>query len=133
MEEVARGASIEDLRAKLTSKSGASESKDHVVSESKSNIPDTEKDTQRKKIETKGTKTNFSTDRVQRRKRDIMSLLTKYKPEAINENISHAPEVLSPIKQFSMDKEAHIDGPILNKKIYKLGDKELLVCLYHPI
>ncbi|XP_042048973.1 alpha-glucan water dikinase, chloroplastic-like isoform X2 [Salvia splendens] len=127
LEEVARGASTEDLRAKLTSKSGASESKDNFVSESKSNIPDTEKDGQRKKIQTKGTKTNFSTDRVQRRKRDIMSLLTKFKPEAINENISHAPEVLSPIKQFSMDKEAHIDGHIMNKKIYKLGDKELLV------
>ncbi|KAG6426420.1 hypothetical protein SASPL_110643 [Salvia splendens] len=127
LEEVARGTSTQDLRAKLISKSGASESKDHFVSESKSNIPDTEKDTQRRKIQAKGRETNFSTDRVQRRKRDIMSLLTKFKPESINDNISHAPEVLSPIKQFSMDKEAHIDGPIMNKKIYKLGDKELLV------
>ncbi|KAL1550865.1 alpha-glucan, water dikinase [Salvia divinorum] len=127
LEEVARGASIQDLREKLTSKSGASESKDQFVSESTSNIPDTEKDNQRKNIQAKDTITNFSTDRVQRRKRDIMSLLTKFKPESFNENISHAPEVLSPIKQFSMDKEAHIDGLIMNKKIYKLGDKELLV------
>ncbi|XP_057774579.1 alpha-glucan water dikinase, chloroplastic isoform X2 [Salvia miltiorrhiza] len=184
LEEVARGASTQDLRAKLTSKSGTSESKDQFVSESKSiasksNIPDdlvqiqayirwekagkpnfsaeqklkefeeARKELQveldkgsslediRKKI-TKGeiqtnvpkkqaTKTNFSNDRVQRRKRDIMSLLTKFEPKSIKENISPAPEVLSAIKQFSMDKEAHIDGPILNKKIYKLGDKEFLV------
>lgn len=45
LEEVARGASVEDLRAKLTGKNGTSESKEQFVSESKSNtskssIPD---------------------------------------------------------------------------------------------
>ncbi|XP_042064043.1 alpha-glucan water dikinase, chloroplastic-like isoform X1 [Salvia splendens] len=132
LEEVARGASVQDLREKLTSKNAASESKEQFVSESKNNIPDKEKDNNRKNIQSKvpkkqAQKTNFSNEKVQRKKRDIMSLLTKFTPESIKENISPSPEVLSPIKQFSMDKEVHIDGPIMNKKIYKLGDKELLV------
>lgn len=38
LEEVARGASVQDLRAKLTSKSGTSETKEQFVSESKGNI-----------------------------------------------------------------------------------------------
>ncbi|KAL1565640.1 alpha-glucan, water dikinase [Salvia divinorum] len=132
LEEVARGASVQDLRAKLTSKNAASESKEQFVSESTSNIPDKEKDNHRKNIQSKvpkkqAPKTNLSYEKVQRKKRDIMLLLTKFKPESIKENIFPSPEVLSPIKQFSMDKEAHIDVPIMNKKIYKLGDKELLV------
>lgn len=138
LEEVARGASVQDVRAKLTSKNAASESKEQLVSESKNNIPDKEKDNNRKNIQSKvprkqAQKTNFSNEKVQRKKRDIMSLLTRFKPESIKENIPPSPEVLSSIKQFSMDKEVHIDGPIMNKKIYKLGDKELLVCLQHPV
>lgn len=104
--ELDKGSSLEDIRKKIT-----------------------KGDIQTKVPKKQDTKTNFSNDRVQRRKRDIMSLLNKFKLKSIKENISPAPEVLSAIKQFSMDKEAHIDGPIMNKKIYKLGDKELLVCL----
>lgn len=40
LEEVARGISIQDLKTKLTSKNGTSESKEQLVSESKSDIPD---------------------------------------------------------------------------------------------
>lgn len=104
--ELDKGSSLEDIRKKLTK------------GEIKTNVS-----------KQPPKQTSFSADRVQRKKRDIMSLLTKFESKPIKENISPAPEALSAIKRFCMDKEALIDGPIMNKKIYKLGDKELLVCL----
>ncbi|GFP88008.1 alpha-glucan water dikinase chloroplastic [Phtheirospermum japonicum] len=77
-------------------------------------------------------KSYFTVERIQRKKRDIMSLLTKFSSVPIEEEsrtmlISSEPEVLSAVQQFSKEKEDHINGPIMNKKIYKLADKELLV------
>lgn len=62
-----------------------------------------------------------------------MSLLTKFASESIEENISPVPQVLSAIQQFSRAKEDNIDGPIMNKKLYKLADKELLVRMHQLI
>ncbi|KAK6160209.1 hypothetical protein DH2020_003590 [Rehmannia glutinosa] len=184
LEEIARGISIQDLRTRLTNKKDTSESKEQVVSGSKSNIPDdlvqiqsyirweragkpnyspeqqlkefeeARKELQvelekgasldeiRKKItqgdiQTKVSKqltkrSYFPVERIQRKKRDIMSLLTKFASVPMEEKISSVPEVLSAIQQLSKAKEDHMDGPIMNKKIYKLADKELLVLVAKP-
>ncbi|KAH6815578.1 Pyruvate phosphate dikinase [Perilla frutescens var. frutescens] len=108
-DELDKGSSLEDIRKKITKGEIQTKVSKHV------------------------TKKSFSTvDRIQRKKRDLMSLLTKFEPKSMEENISPEPEVLSAIQQFSLDKEAQIDGPIMNKKIYKLGDKELLVLVAKP-
>lgn len=110
--ELDKGLSLEDLRKKTTK------------GEVQTKVP------KQTKVSNQPAKGGFSNgQRVQRKKRDIMSILTKFDAKPMEENISPEPEVLSAIKQFSMDKEAHIDDPIVNKKIYKLGDKELLVCV----
>ncbi|KAK4485750.1 hypothetical protein RD792_008396 [Penstemon davidsonii] len=66
-------------------------------------------------------------ERIQRKKRDIMQLVTKFDSGPIEETFTSEPQVLSAIQQFAREMEDHIDGPILNQKIYKLSDKELLV------
>lgn len=107
--ELDKGSSLEDIRKKITK------------GEVQTKVSKQPQQTQQH--------TSFSTNRVQRKKRDIMSLLTKFETKPAKENISPSPEVLSAVKRFSMDKEANIDGPVVNKKFFKLGDKELLVCL----
>lgn len=104
--ELDKGSSLEDIRKKIT--------KGEVQTNVSKQPPQN---------------TSFNTNRVQRKNRDIMSLLTKFETNPTKENISRSPEVLSAVKRFSVDKEAQIDGPVMNKKIFKLGDKELLVCL----
>ncbi|KAL0421405.1 UNVERIFIED_CONTAM: Alpha-glucan water dikinase, chloroplastic [Sesamum latifolium] len=70
-------------------------------------------------------KSYFTTERIQRKGRDLMSLLTKFASVPIEEKISSEPEVLSAIQQLSRVKEDQY-GPTMSKKIYKLADKELL-------
>ncbi|KAL3630994.1 hypothetical protein CASFOL_023978 [Castilleja foliolosa] len=85
------------------------------------------------KVSKQPAKRSYSTvERIQRKKRDITSLLTKFVSVPIEEEIktiliSSEPEVLSAVQQFSREKEDSNSGPIMNKKIYKLADKELLV------
>ncbi|EPS64613.1 hypothetical protein M569_10167, partial [Genlisea aurea] len=182
LEELAKGKSIRDLRAKLTS-NDTSQSKEQLFTESKSGIPDdivqkqayirwekagkpnyspeqqlkefeeARKELQAelekgasldeidKKIVQGDIKTNVSKqlsrkgyrqERVQRKKRDLMSLLTKYSPRPVEELSSTEPAVLSVIQQFSEAIENHIDGPLVSKTIYKLGEKELLVIVAKP-
>lgn len=102
--ELEKGASLDDIRKRIT-----------------------KGETQPKVSTQQEKKRHFSTDRIQRKKRDITSLLTKFASTPVEENVSVLPEVLSTVQQFSRVKEDNIDGPIANKKIYKLGDKELLV------
>ncbi|KAI3467562.1 hypothetical protein Pfo_024225 [Paulownia fortunei] len=112
--ELEKGASLDEIRKKITK--GEIQTK---VS---------------KQLAKKG---YFTVERIQRKKRDIMSLLTKFASVSIEgkismDKISSVPEVLSALQQFSRAKEDHIDGPIMNKKIYKLADKELLVLVAKP-
>ncbi|CAA0819704.1 Alpha-glucan water dikinase 1- chloroplastic [Striga hermonthica] len=185
LEEVARGTSIEDLQKKLLNNNNTSESKEQLVSASKSTIPDdlvqiqayirwekagkpnyspeqqlrefeeARKELQAeldkgasldeiRKIITKGEiqtkvskqlakKRYFTAEKIQRKKRDTMSLLTKFTPVPVEEKASSAPEVFSAVQQFSREKEDHINGSVVSKRVYKLGDKELLVLVAkHP-
>uniref|UniRef100_A0A5B6YGN2 alpha-glucan, water dikinase n=1 Tax=Davidia involucrata TaxID=16924 RepID=A0A5B6YGN2_DAVIN len=190
MEEIARGSSIQDLRARLTNKNVTSENKEPLLPESKNKIPEsknkipddlvqiqayirwekagkpnyspeqqlrefeearkelqielnkgTSLDEIRKKI-TKGEiqtkvakqpekKSYFTDERIQRKKRDLMQLLNKYASGSVEENISIKPQALSTIELFAKAKEEQ-GGPVLNKKIYELADKEILVLVTKP-
>lgn len=69
----------------------------------------------------------FSVERVQRKKRDSMQLITKYAAEAIVEQDLFKPKDLTVVEIFAKTKEEREHGQVLNKKIYKLADKKLLV------
>uniref|UniRef100_A0A2N9ILR4 Uncharacterized protein n=1 Tax=Fagus sylvatica TaxID=28930 RepID=A0A2N9ILR4_FAGSY len=177
MDEIARGASIQDLRAKLM-KNDSSVVREPSISETK-RVPDdlvqiqafirwekagkpnyspneqliefeeARKELQielekgasldeiRKKItkgeiQTKVTKQlrqrkNFSAEKSQRKKRDLIQLITKYAAESVEEHDSIKPKALTVVEEFAKMKEEQDGGHVLNKKIYKLADKKLLV------
>ncbi|KAG6654998.1 alpha-glucan water dikinase, chloroplastic isoform X2 [Carya illinoinensis] len=72
-------------------------------------------------------KKSFSAGRIQRKKRDLMQLITKYAAETIEEQDLFKPKGLTGVEIFAKTKEEQDRGQVLNKKIYKLADKELLV------
>ncbi|KAH1122512.1 hypothetical protein J1N35_005672 [Gossypium stocksii] len=184
LEEISRGASVDDVRSKITKKSGQ-EYKETAINEENNKIPDdlvqiqayirwekagkpnyspeqqlrefeeARKELQselekgasldeiRKKI-TKGeiktkvakqlqNKKYFSPERIQRKQRDLMQLLNKHAVKAVEESIfvEVEPKPLTAVERFAKEKE--LDGsPVMNKKIYKLGEKELLVLVTKP-
>ncbi|KAH9773133.1 alpha-glucan water dikinase 1 [Citrus sinensis] len=185
LEEIVRGTSVEDLRAKLTNKNDRQEIKESSSHGTKNAIPDdlvqiqsyirweragkpnysadqqlrefeeARKELQselekgisldeiRKKI-TKGeiqtkvsdqlkTKKYFRTERIQRKQRDFMQILNKHVAEPTEKkNISVEPKALTPVELFVKPTEEQEGDSILNKKIYKLADKELLVFAHKP-
>ncbi|GAY36295.1 hypothetical protein CUMW_021230 [Citrus unshiu] len=185
LEEIVRGTSVEDLRAKLTNKNDRQEIKESSSHGTKNAIPDdlvqiqsyirweragkpnysadqqlrefeeAKKELQselekgisldeiRKKI-TKGeiqtkvsdqlkTKKYFRTERIQRKQRDFMQILNKHVAEPTEKkNISVEPKALTPVELFVKATEEQEGDSMLNKKIYKLADKELLVLVHKP-
>ncbi|NP_001234405.2 glucan water dikinase isoform X1 [Solanum lycopersicum] len=179
-EEIARGASIQDIRARLTKTNDKSQSKEEPPHVTESDIPDDlaqvqayirwekagkpnypperqieeleearrelqlelEKgitlDELRKKI-TKGEiktkvekhlkRSSFAVERIQRKKRDFGQLINKYpsSPAVQVQKVLEEPPALSKIKLYAKEKEEQVDDPILNKKIFKVDDGELLV------
>ncbi|XP_027772950.1 alpha-glucan water dikinase, chloroplastic isoform X2 [Solanum pennellii] len=179
-EEIARGASIQDIRARLTKTNDKSQSKEEPLHVTQSDIPDDlaqvqayirwekagkpnypperqieeleearrelqlelEKgitlDELRKKI-TKGEiktkvekhlkRSSFAVERIQRKKRDFGLLINKYpsSPAVQVQKVLEEPPALSKIKLYAKEKEEQVDDPILNKKIFKVDDGELLV------
>lgn len=69
----------------------------------------------------------FSVDRIQRKKRDLMPLITKYAAESVVEKDLMEPKALTVVEIFGKMKEEQDGEHVLNKKMYKLADKELLV------
>lgn len=106
--ELQKGASVDEIRKKITK----GEIQTKVAKQFKENRTSKE-------------------GRIQRKKRDLMQFLTKFSSRPIQENIPSEPRKLSALQQFVMSKEENIDGAVLNKKIYKIGDKELLVSTWH--
>ncbi|KAI8021988.1 hypothetical protein LOK49_LG03G00270 [Camellia lanceoleosa] len=72
--------------------------------------------------------------RIQRKKRDLMLLLNKYVAERgyVEEKISVKPKALSTIELFAKGKEEQSSDSIIDKKIFRLADKELLVLVMKP-
>lgn len=179
-EEIVRGASIQDIRGRLTKTNDKSKSKEDSLPVTKSDIPDElaqiqayirwekagkpnyppekqieeleearrelqlelEKgitlDELRKKI-TKGEiktkvakhpkRSSFAVEKIQRKKRDFGQLIIKYpsSPAVQVQKVLEEPPALSKIKLYAKEKEEQVDDPILNKKIFKVDDGELLV------
>ncbi|KAF7829333.1 alpha-glucan water dikinase, chloroplastic [Senna tora] len=183
LDEVARGISVHDLRARLTDKTSSTEVKEPSVSQIKT-IPDelvqiqafirwekagkpnyspdeqlrefeearkellaelekgTSIDEIQKKI-TKGeiqtkvakqlkTKKYFRVERIQRKRRDLMQLIDRnVAKDVIQQDIAApkpaAPKTLTALERYAKEREEQNKGLVLNKKIYKLGDNDLMV------
>ncbi|KAJ0491057.1 putative alpha-glucan, water dikinase [Helianthus annuus] len=74
-----------------------------------------------------GKKIYRTPERITRKKRDVMQLLRKSIPVSEEEKISVKPKDLSALQIFSKIVAEQNDTNILNKKTYRLADKELLV------
>ncbi|KAL8227483.1 hypothetical protein R6Q57_015067 [Mikania cordata] len=74
-----------------------------------------------------GKKKYFIPERINRKKRDVMQLLRKPIPVSVKEKSSTKPKDLSALQIFFNAIPKQIDTNILNKKTYRLADKELLV------
>lgn len=77
-------------------------------------------------------KSYFTVERIQRKKRDIAQLLTKYPSQSGGESIPAEPKpveprALSATELFAKAIEEQIDGSPLNKKVFDLGDTKVLV------
>jgi len=68
----------------------------------------------------------FSVERIQRKKRDIMQILSKHKHTVIEEQAEVAPKQLTVLDLFTNSLQK--DGfEVLSKKLFKFGDKQILV------
>ncbi|XP_024988884.1 alpha-glucan water dikinase 1, chloroplastic-like [Cynara cardunculus var. scolymus] len=105
--ELEKGSSLDDIRKKMT-----------------------KGETQKKVQKQPGKKTYFTPERINRKKRDLMQLLNKPIPvtvKSVEEKVSTKPKSLSALQLFSKSIEEQNGANILNKKMYRLADKELLV------
>lgn len=70
----------------------------------------------------------FCVERIQRKKRDIVQYLTKYSFESVEEKSYASPMRATSVLNFFSDAiEAKQNSAILNKKIFKLGNEEVMV------
>lgn len=125
MNEVARGISIQDLRARLTKKNGTSGVEGQLLSETRKK--NTKEEIQTKVAKQQDRRTYSGAGRIQRKKRDSAQLLNKYVAGAVEEKSPVKSKALSTIELFAKEKEEQAGGPIVSKKIFRLVDKELLV------
>ncbi|GMJ09703.1 STARCH EXCESS 1 [Hibiscus trionum] len=115
LEEIARGASVDDIRTKLTKK-GGQEFKDTANNEKTNNKVSKQPQNQRR----------FSAERIQRKQRDLMVLLNKHPVQSVLGSTSVEPKPPTAVESFA--KKLEMDGsPVMSKKIYKFGEMEVLV------
>ncbi|KAJ8438525.1 hypothetical protein Cgig2_024614 [Carnegiea gigantea] len=72
------------------------------------------------------TKSNYTSERIQRKERDLTQIINKYAAGA-GEELSQKPKTLSAVQLFAEAKEAEDGALIVKKKIFELADKQLLV------
>lgn len=72
-------------------------------------------------------KSYFSVERIQRKKRDIMQLCTKYPRGSGKESSFSEPKALSAVEQWAKEKEEQMDASTVTKKIFNLADGKLHV------
>lgn len=77
-------------------------------------------------------RSSFSIERIQRKKRDLMQLITKYTPMPVKETVATREHTVSTVEHFAKAKEEQSGGPVVRKNKYKLADKELLVLVTKP-
>ncbi|XP_042502200.1 alpha-glucan water dikinase, chloroplastic-like isoform X2 [Macadamia integrifolia] len=79
-----------------------------------------------------GKKKYFSSERIKRKETDFMHLLNKFAPKSVKEKVSVPPEHPTAVEIFLNAKEKQDGGSILNKSVFKIGDKELQVIVTKP-
>ncbi|CAL9114527.1 alpha-glucan water dikinase, chloroplastic isoform X1 [Musa acuminata AAA Group] len=79
------------------------------------------------------TKKYFSIERIQRKRRGIMNILNKTVVEIAEEKVSHLQKAPTALEHWSKTISENDGGSILNKKKYKLEDKELQVLVTKPL
>ncbi|CAA6665517.1 unnamed protein product [Spirodela intermedia] len=79
------------------------------------------------------TKKYFSVERIQRKKRDLMQLISKYTPEAPKERTPQKSRDPTTLEVFATSKEVEDGGHVLYKKTFKIDNKELLVLVTKPL
>lgn len=104
LSELSKGATIDEIRKKI------------IKGEVKTKVA---KQLQGKKY--------FRVEKIQRQKRDLVQLVNRYAPQPIKETYTAKPKALTEVEQFAKLKEEQDGGEVINKIIYKLGDKDLLV------
>eukprot|EP00262_Sarcandra_glabra_P002082 TRINITY_DN1233_c0_g1_i1.p1 TRINITY_DN1233_c0_g1~~TRINITY_DN1233_c0_g1_i1.p1 ORF type:complete len:1466 (+),score=298.47 TRINITY_DN1233_c0_g1_i1:171-4568(+) len=107
--ELDRGTSIEEIREKIV-----------------------KGDIQTKVSKQLQSKKYFTVERIQRKKREVIQLLNKYAPETAGKGIPLMRKAPTAVELISKANEEQDGGRILNKKLFKLGDKELLVLVTNP-
>ncbi|XP_043699404.1 alpha-glucan water dikinase, chloroplastic-like isoform X2 [Telopea speciosissima] len=74
----------------------------------------------------------FTVERIQRKKRNLMELLTEYATESVKQKLSIPSNDPTTVEIFLNAKVEQDGGPILNKSTFKLGNEELLVLVTKP-
>lgn len=104
LSELTKGATIDEIRKKITK----GEIKTKVAKQLKENK-------------------YFRVEKIQRKKRDLVQLVNKYATQPIEETYTAKPKALTEVEKFAKLKEEQDGGDVINKTIYKLGDKDLVV------
>ncbi|KAJ4895586.1 hypothetical protein Rs2_22380 [Raphanus sativus] len=123
-EGMMRGASVEDLRAKLLKK-------DNNTSESTKSkgTSSSEQESQKKVSKQPKQKQYFSTEKIQRKGRDLNKLICKHVADFVDpKSISSTePRALTTLELYARAKEEQETTPIFSKKIFKLEGSTILV------
>lgn len=69
----------------------------------------------------------FSVERIQRKKRDIMQFLSKHKHTVMEEKVEVAPKQPTVLDLFTKSLREKDGCEVLSRKLFKFGDKEILV------
>ncbi|XVE92371.1 hypothetical protein REPUB_Repub01dG0091600 [Reevesia pubescens] len=107
--EIEKGVSLDEIRKKITK--GEIETK---VSKPLQN------------------KRYFSAERILRKQRDLVQLLNEHAVKSVEDSISFEPKPLTAVQLFAKEKELDDGCPVINKKIYKLSEREILVLVTKP-
>ncbi|XP_010458437.1 PREDICTED: alpha-glucan water dikinase 1, chloroplastic [Camelina sativa] len=122
-EEMMRGASVEDLRAKLLKKDNTNESpKSNDTSSSG-------RETQTKVSKQPERKKNYRIEKIQRKGRDLNKLIYKHVADFVEpkSNSSNEPRSLTTLEIYAKAKEEQETTPVFSKKTFKLEGSAILV------
>ncbi|CAH8338830.1 unnamed protein product [Eruca vesicaria subsp. sativa] len=120
-EEMMRGASVEDLRRKLLKIDDTSDSPKST--ETSSSGQDSEKKVSKQPKQKK----NFSTEKIQRKGRDLNKLICKHVSDFVESKSSSEPRALTTLEMYAKAKEEQETTPIFSKKTFKLEGSTILV------
>lgn len=118
-----RGASVEDLRAKLLKKDNTNESP-------KSNGTSSSGRKEKKKVSKQPErKKNYNTEKIQRKERDLNKLIYKHVADSVEpkSKSSSEPRSLTTLEIYAKAKEEQETTPVFSKKTFKLEGSAILV------